>query len=59
LGGFALVTGLAIVGSCAASDLVGVTLIAGGFAALLAGLLVAAFLPSWLRPVQRQVDVKS
>lgn len=59
LGGFALVTGLAIVGSCAPSDLIGVTLIAGGLAALLAGLLVAAFLPSWLRPVQRQVDVKS
>lgn len=59
LGGFALVTGLAIVGSCASSDLIALSLIAGGLAALLAGLLVAAFLPSWLRPVQRQVDVKS
>lgn len=59
LGGFALVTGLTIVGSCAGSDLISVALIAGGLAAVLAGLLVAAFLPSWLRPVHRQADVRS
>lgn len=59
LGGFALVTGLAVVGSCANSDLLSVGLIAGGLAALLAGLLVAGFLPSWLRPLKRQADVRS
>ena len=59
LGGFALATGLAVVGSCAQSDLVSIGLIALGLAAILAGLLVAAFLPSWLRPVQRRVDVRS
>jgi len=59
LGGFSLVTGLAVVGGCASSDLVSLTLIIGGFAALLAGLLVAAFLPRWLRPVQHRADVRS
>ncbi|MGI8528612.1 MAG: hypothetical protein ACR2KO_03960 [Geodermatophilaceae bacterium] len=59
LGGFALVTGLAVVGSCANSDLLSIGLIGGGLAALLAGLLVAAFLPSWLRPVRRRADVRS
>lgn len=59
LGGFSLVTGVAMVGGCAHSDLVSVTLVAAGFAALLAGLLVAAFLPRWLRPVLQRADVRS
>ena len=59
LGGFALVSGIAVVGSCANSDVVSISLIAGGLAALLAGVFVAAFLPSWLRPVRRRADVRS
>lgn len=59
LGGFALVTGIAVVGSCANSDVVSLALVAGGLAALLAGFFVAAFLPSWLRPVRRAADVRS
>lgn len=59
LGGFALVTGLAVTGSCANSDLVSIGLIGGGLAALLAGLVVAAFIPGWLRPVQRRAGVRS
>ncbi len=59
LGGFTLVTGLAVVGSCASSDLISTGLIGGGLAALVAGLLVAAFIPGWLRPVWRRADVRS
>lgn len=59
LGFFALATGFGVVGSCGGSDLLSVGLIAGGLAAVLAGLLVAAFLPSWLRPVERKADVRS
>lgn len=59
LGGFALVTGLAVTGSCATSDLASIGLIGAGLAALLAGLLIAAFLPSWLRPVRQRADVRS
>lgn len=59
LGGYALVTGLSVTGSCVNSDLVSIGLIGGGLAALLAGLLVAAFVPGWLRPVQRRADVRS
>lgn len=59
LGGYALVTGLRVTGSCVNSDLLSIGLIGGGLAALLAGLLVAAFVPSWLRPVQRRADVRS
>lgn len=59
LGGYALVTGLAVTGSCVDSDLVSIGLIGVGLAALLAGLLVAAFVPGWLRPVQRRADVRS
>lgn len=59
LGGFSLVTGLAMVGGCAASDLVSGSLVAAGFAALLAGLFVVAFLPRWLRPLQQPADVRS
>lgn len=59
LGGFALVTGLAVVGSCVTSDLLSIGLIGGGLAGLLAGLLVAVFLPGWLRPVRRRADVRS
>ncbi len=59
LGGSALVTGLTVASSCVDSDLLSIGSIAGGLAALLAGLLVAAFLPNWLRPVQRRADVRS
>lgn len=59
LGGFALVTGLAVTGSCVSSDLLSIGLIGSGLAALLAGVLVAAFVPGWLRPVQRRADVRS
>jgi len=59
LGGFTLVTGLAVTGSCITSDLISTGLIGGGLAAVVAGLIVAAFLPSWLRPVQRRADVRS
>jgi len=35
------------------AGLVPVALVAGGFSALIAGLLVAGFLLTWLRPVQQ------
>lgn len=59
LGGFAVVAGLTIVDNCADSDLVGTGLVAGGLAAVLAGLSVAAFVPSWVRAVQVRADVRS
>ncbi|HEV7728334.1 MAG TPA: hypothetical protein VGO74_15525, partial [Modestobacter sp.] len=36
-------------------DLLPVTLVAGGFSALAAGIAVAAFLVTWLRPVRADV----
>lgn len=59
LGGFAVASGLAVVSGCADSDLVGTGLVAGGVAAVLAGLSVVAFLPSWVRVVQPRADVRS
>jgi hypothetical protein len=52
LGGLLLTAGIDPDRASEGVDLLPVTLVAGGFSALAAGVAVAAFLLTWLRPVQ-------
>ncbi|CAN5135953.1 hypothetical protein BH20ACT5_BH20ACT5_21760 [soil metagenome] len=59
LGAAALVLGFQVVDSCLNSDPLSIALIGGGLSAVIAGLLVIAFLPGWLRQVRRRAAVRS